>query len=93
MFLHLDLTSQPRLADAGSTTQVQYQQTTKANIMNTVIGQHSNLSYGKGYKRRSTFARRVRVLLRLALRNLLREEQGPKDSLGRPKTNPLRWMG
>jgi len=61
--------------------------------MNTVISQHSNLIYGKGYKRRATFARRLRVLLRLALRNLLREKQWQKDSLGRPKTNPLRWMG
>jgi hypothetical protein len=61
--------------------------------MNTVISQHSNLIYRKGNKRRSTLARRLRVFLRLALRNLLREEPVQYDAHGRPKTNPLRWMG
>ncbi len=61
--------------------------------MNTVISQQSNLVYRKACRRRSTLGRRLRILLRLALRNLLREEQSPLDSRGRPRTNPLRWMG
>jgi hypothetical protein len=43
-------------------------------------------------RRRRKFARRVRVILRLTLRKLFRDEVVETDARGRPKAVPFRWM-